>query len=61
MKSRQKEQKRTRKKKGESVLDCIAPDSPVHSPANCLLSGILVCVGYNSVDRLCGAPDSPVC
>jgi hypothetical protein len=55
MKSRQKEQKRTIKKK-ESVLDC-TPDSPT----NWTLSGISAYVGYNSPDRSCGAPESPMC
>jgi hypothetical protein len=40
---------------------CHSPDSPVHGPANCLLSGILACVGYNLPDSPRGAPDSPVC
>jgi hypothetical protein len=37
-----------------------APDSPLHGPANCLLSRILACIGYNSPDHPHGAPDSPV-
>jgi hypothetical protein len=48
-------------KKGENVLDCVAPDDLVHGAANCLLSGILACIGYNSPDRLREASDHPVC
>jgi hypothetical protein len=61
MKPSQKEQKRTRKKKEKSVLDCVALDSPMHDPANCLFSGILACASYKSPDRPRGAPNSPVC
>jgi hypothetical protein len=61
MKSSQKEKNKTRKKKEKGVLDCVAPDTPVHGPPNCLLSRILACVGYNSPDRPRGAPDHPVC
>jgi hypothetical protein len=43
------------------MLDCVAPDSPMQGPANCLFSEILAYVGYNSPDRPRGAPDSPVC
>jgi hypothetical protein len=43
------------------VLDCSAPDSPVHGPANSLLSGFLDCVGYNSPDSPREASDSSVC
>jgi hypothetical protein len=32
----------------------------VHGLANCLLSGILAYVDYNSPDRPCGAPGSPM-
>jgi hypothetical protein len=42
-------------------LDCVASDGPVHGPANSLLSGILACVGYNSLDHPHEAPDSLVC
>jgi hypothetical protein len=38
-----------------------APNSTVHGPANCLLSEILSCVGYNSPERPRGPPDYPVC
>jgi hypothetical protein len=48
-------------KKRENVLDCVAPDDLVHGPANCLFSGILACIGYNSSDRLHEASDHPVC
>jgi hypothetical protein len=61
MKSSQKVQMKTRKKKEKGLLDHVAPDSPVHGPTNCLLSGILACVGYNSPDRLCEALDILVC
>jgi hypothetical protein len=69
MKPSQKEQKSEQeRKKGKSVMDCVASnspchtlDSPVHRPANCLLRGILACVGYNSPDRPHGTPDNPVC
>mgnify|MGYP006934362150 CR=1 FL=1 len=51
----------------EKKLDCVAPDGlvpptglSVHSPANWALSRILACVGYNSPDRPCDTPDSPV-
>jgi hypothetical protein len=56
-----------KKEKREKVLDCRAPvqchppDSLLHGLANGLLSGILVCVGYNSADHLCRVFDSPVC
>jgi hypothetical protein len=74
MKLSKKEQKKTRKKKekgcwtegtGRSgaphqTVRC-ALDSSVHGPANCLLSGILACVDYNSLDRPRGASNSPVC
>jgi hypothetical protein len=43
------------------MLDCVAPDGLVHGPANWLLSRILACVGYNSLDRPRVALDSPVC
>jgi hypothetical protein len=33
----------------------------VHGLANCLVSGIPACVGYNSPNCSCGAPDSLVC
>jgi hypothetical protein len=36
-------------------------DSPVHGLANWVLSRILACISYNSPDRPCEAPDSPVC
>ena len=75
MKSSQKKQKRTRKKKEKMVVGLkstgqsgaphrtiwCAPDSLVNSPANCMLSWILACVDYNSPDRPCGAPDTLVC
>jgi hypothetical protein len=43
------------------TVRCHPPDSLVLGPANCLLSGILVCVGYNSPDHPCEALESPVC
>jgi hypothetical protein len=68
MKSSQKEQKKTRKKKEKvcwteehRTVQCHSPDSPVHGSVNCLLSGILACVGYDSSDHPCEALDSPVC
>jgi hypothetical protein len=42
------------------VLDCAAPDGPVHGPHNSLLSGFPGYVGYNSPDSPCEATDSPV-
>jgi hypothetical protein len=67
MKSSQKKQMRTRKKKKKvcwteehQTVWCHPPDSLVHGPTNFLLSGILACVGYNSPDRPHEAPDSPV-
>jgi hypothetical protein len=56
-KSSQKKQKKTRKKKEKGCWTEEAPEGP----ANCLLSGILACVDYNSPDRPCGATDRPVC
>jgi hypothetical protein len=76
MKSRQKGAKENKIEKGENELDRVAPDSPVpltgrpmctgESGARFtvqywLLSKISACVGYNSLDRPCGALDSPVC
>jgi hypothetical protein len=55
--------KGTKEDKGrnkEKVLDCAAPDGPVHDPANWALSGISACVGYNSPDRPRVVSNSPV-
>jgi hypothetical protein len=43
------------------TVRCPSPDGLVHDPANLLLLGILVCVGYNSPDHPRVASDSPVC
>jgi hypothetical protein len=60
-------QKKTRKKKEKVcwteehlMVQCHSPDSPMNGPANCLLSGILACVSYNSSYRP-REPDSLVC
>jgi hypothetical protein len=56
-----KESKRNQKRNKGKVLDCSAPDSPVHGPANSLLSGILAYIGYNLTDGPREVPDSLVC
>jgi hypothetical protein len=50
MKSSEKEQKRTRKKKGESELDCVAPDGTVSTTGQSGVQQTVRC-----------ASDSPVC
>jgi hypothetical protein len=55
-----KRSKREQERKRGKVLDCRALDSPMHGPANDLLSGILAHIGYNSPDRPRVALDSPV-
>jgi hypothetical protein len=42
------------------TIRCHPPNSPVHGPANSLLSGFLAYVGYNSPDGPREVPDSPV-
>jgi hypothetical protein len=66
VKSKGAKKKKERKRKAcwteeHQTVRCLSLDSPVHGPANCLLSRILACVGYNSPDRPRGAPDSPEC
>jgi hypothetical protein len=56
-----KRSKRKQIKKKKKVAGLKAPDSSVHGLANGLLSGILACVDYNSLDGPREAPDSLVC